>query len=69
MAQKYKQPIWTLPNYLRLEDTDNKGTISGNRADYENTKEKYQNFAEDFLKRVETLDSESANEPLQKVAT
>jgi cellulose biosynthesis protein BcsQ len=68
MAQKYKQPIWALPNYPSLEDTD-KSTISGNRADYENTKEKYQEFAEDFLRRVKTLDSEFANEPLQKVAT
>jgi hypothetical protein len=68
MAQKYKQPIWALPNYPSLEDTD-KGTISGNRTDYENTKEKYQQLAEDFLRRIETLDSEFANEPLQEIAT
>lgn len=68
MAQKYKQPIWVLPNYQKIENAD-KNTISGNRDGYENTKKKYQQFAEDFLKRVETLDSEFANEPLQKVAT
>ncbi len=67
MAQKYKQPIWALPNYPSLEDTD-KSTISSNRVDYENTKNKYQQLAEDFLKRVETLDSKFVNEPLQKVA-
>jgi cellulose biosynthesis protein BcsQ len=33
MAQKYKQPMWALPNYSSLEPSD-KGTISGNRVDY-----------------------------------
>ena len=68
MAQKYKKPIWALPNHPSLESTD-KGTISGNREDYVNTQAKYKLLAEDFLKRVETLDSEFANESLQKVAT
>ncbi len=62
MAQKYKKPMWLLPNDSSLEDSD-KSTISGNRKIYENTKEKYQQFAVDFLKRVETLDSELVNEP------
>jgi len=57
MAQKYHQPMWKLPDYPRLEPKD-KSTISGNREFYEETKEKYRAFAEDFLKRVKTLDEE-----------
>ncbi|MCT3801744.1 AAA family ATPase [Elizabethkingia anophelis] len=54
MAQKYKLPIWDIPSYQSLEPQD-KGTISGNRGAYEATKEKYNEFAESFLERIDTL--------------
>lgn len=57
MAQKYKQPMWLLPSYEPLEKEE-KSTISGNRKDYEKTKEQYDKFADDFLNRVATLDDE-----------
>jgi cellulose biosynthesis protein BcsQ len=55
MAQKYRQPMWLLPSCQYL-DADDKSTISGNRKDYECTRAKYDEFARDFLVRVETLD-------------
>lgn len=57
MAQKYKKPIWEVPGFDHLEP-DDKSTISGNRAKYKATQEKYEQFAEDFLTRVATLDDE-----------
>jgi len=56
MAQKYTNPMWVIPNLKDLGD--NKASISGNRTNYEATKDKYQQFAEDFLTRVATLDDE-----------
>jgi cellulose biosynthesis protein BcsQ len=55
MAQKYKKPIWLLPTCSSLEPKD-KSTISGNRKDYEGTRNMYLTFATDFLLRVATLD-------------
>jgi hypothetical protein len=57
MAQKYKTPIWKVPGLDYLEASD-KSTIKGNRVLYEATKDKYQEFAQDFLTRVATLDDE-----------
>jgi len=57
MAQKYKEPIWKVPSSANLESSD-KGTIMGNRAIYEATQEKYEQFAKDFLTRVVTLDDD-----------
>ncbi len=59
MAQKYKQPMWEVPNSKELNNNENKSdkkTITGNSKLYKDTKEKYKKFAEDFLRRVETLD-------------
>lgn len=55
MAQKYKNPIWKIPelDYLDKEDLS---TIKGNRKVYENTKQAYINFAKDLLVRINTLD-------------
>lgn len=55
MSQKYKRPIWEVPNAdLEPEDLS---TIKANANKfYIKTKEKYKLFAEDFLKRVATLD-------------
>jgi len=55
MAQKYRKPMWALPDYEGLE-SDDKGTISGNRQVYKDTKTMYETFANDFLERVKTLD-------------
>lgn len=52
MAQKYNQPMWQLPlcqlSYDKII----------NSAPYEETRARYEAFAEDFLKRVKTLDDE-----------
>jgi cellulose biosynthesis protein BcsQ len=57
MAQKYHLPIWKVPSCTYLEPTD-KSTVSGNRATYEATRGKYHAFAQDVLKRLETLDDD-----------
>jgi cellulose biosynthesis protein BcsQ len=57
MAQKYHVPIWQVPNCADLEASD-KSTISGNRATYEITQEKYHEFAQDVLIRLKTLDDD-----------
>lgn len=54
MAQKYKCPIWKIPNLSTL-DSDDRATILGNRAVYEDTKIKYRIFANSFLDRIKTL--------------
>jgi len=54
MAQKYHVPMWKVPSQsLRSEDQN---TIAGNRSVYEETRSKYAEFAEDFLRRVAKLD-------------
>lgn len=55
MAQKYKHPIWEIPDLDNLEPSD-RGTISGNTKMYISTKEKYKEFALSFLERIKTLD-------------
>ena len=53
MAQKYRQPIWKVPS-TTLEQ-DDRGTILGNRARFEETKQGYHKFAEDLLDRIRSL--------------
>ncbi len=55
MAQKYKHPIWEIPDLTNL-DSDDISTIKGN-ADklYRPLKEKYIEFANSFLERINTL--------------
>ena len=55
MAQKYRVPMWMVPSHERLLPED-KSTISGNRAEYVATKEKYHAFASDLMSRLEGLD-------------
>lgn len=55
MAQKYHLPMWKVPSCTQLEHADSV-TITGNRAAYEGTKEKYIKFAEDLLSRMQSLD-------------
>jgi phage protein D len=47
MAQKYHQPMWKLPDYLKDKESEYKSTISGNHERDEETKEKYKAFAKD----------------------
>ncbi|QIU97128.1 ParA family protein [Bacteroides faecium] len=54
MAQKYKLPIWAIPSCPNL-DIEDKGTIMGNRKIYEATREKYIEFSDSFIERVNTL--------------
>ncbi|MBC8234712.1 AAA family ATPase [bacterium] len=54
MSQKYKRPIWDVPSLNTLDKTD-KSTISGNRRQYEATKESYISFTNDLISRLETL--------------
>ena len=51
MAQKYRQPMWLVPDcpYLEEEDT---ATIAGNREIYKKTKDAYEIFTQDLLKRL-----------------
>lgn len=52
MAQKYKQPMWILPS-MELDPEDN--TVKGNKGIYEATHEKYIEFANDLITRLNTL--------------
>lgn len=54
MAQKYKHPIWMIPDLTNIDSSD-KTTIFGNRKAYAATKEQYQIFASDVLERIQTL--------------
>ena len=51
MAQKYQLPMWKVPSASGLDDQD-VSTIGGNRAIYEDTKDKYLVFAKDLLARL-----------------
>lgn len=59
-AQKYRQPIWKLPNFANLE-SDDRGTIRGNRARYEETQYAYHDFAKAVLARIAAI-PEAADE-------
>lgn len=52
MAQKYHVPMWKVPSLENLE-AEEKGTILGNRATYEATREKYCQFANELLTRID----------------
>lgn len=53
MAQKYKTPIWRVPD-CELEPGD-RSTISGNASRYRETRESYRVFAEDLTHRLEAV--------------
>ena len=56
LAQKYRVPIWEVPNQnIDLEDQN---TITLNKQTFYGTREKYRQFARDFRERVERLDDE-----------
>jgi hypothetical protein len=54
MAQKYRVPIWQVPDVLTLEETDI-STIKGNQAIYKATNNAYKTFTEDLLTRISCL--------------
>ncbi len=54
MAQKYKKPMWLVPS-LEILDNQDKGTIAGNRAIYEETKDRYIDFAKCVISRLDIL--------------
>lgn len=55
MAQKYREPMWSVPSCEFLEQSDFP-TIRGNRARYEATQDLYHGFAKEVLKRLEALE-------------
>jgi cellulose biosynthesis protein BcsQ len=55
MAQKYKHPIWEIPDLDNLEKEDI-ATIKGNsNTHYRPTKAAYRQFAESLIQRIKTL--------------
>jgi cellulose biosynthesis protein BcsQ len=54
MAQRYHLPMWKVPSCDHLDKADI-STIKGNRGIYEDTKNKYAEFATDLLTRLKTL--------------
>lgn len=54
MAQRYHRPMWNVPSCEHLESSD-VHTIAGNRGLYEGTRTKYNLFAADLLKRLDSL--------------
>ena len=54
MSQKYKVPMWQVPSHSNL-DPDDKGSILGNRGDYEATRARYHAYARDVLARLDKV--------------
>jgi cellulose biosynthesis protein BcsQ len=55
MAQKYRVPMWEVPDLGNLSPED-VGTVSGNRRLYYEKRELYHSFAVDLLARIEALE-------------
>ncbi len=55
MAQKYRRPMWEVPDCEELEKAD-KSTISGNRQRYKDTQLPFHIFAKDLLTRLNQLE-------------
>lgn len=54
-AQKYRVPIWKIPD-CNLDEED-RGTITGNRQRYYDTRNAYIKFANEFIKRTNKLNN------------
>lgn len=54
MSQKYKKPIWEIPDLDNLEPED-KQTINANSGIYKKLSDKYKIFAQDFIDRLDLL--------------
>lgn len=55
MAQKYRTPIWLVPESDELTPED-KATVSGNRQTYLNKQNSYKEFAEHLLSRLGSIE-------------
>lgn len=55
MAQKYRVPMWQVPNHLGLLPED-KSTVTGNRETYMEKKAMYHAFAKDLMARLVHLE-------------
>jgi hypothetical protein len=55
MANKYRIPIWRIPQNPGLEAED-KGTVRGNKEQYESTKSGYEFFAKAVLDRLSVVE-------------
>jgi cellulose biosynthesis protein BcsQ len=55
MAQKYRVPMWKVPDKIHIVEDSDRNTIRGNQNIYRKTKDAYQKFTEDMLKRIELL--------------
>ncbi|HEU4964410.1 MAG TPA: AAA family ATPase [Bacilli bacterium] len=55
ITQKYKNPMWKIPSLENLAAEDVATIRGGSRETYEGTKEKYREFTEDLLKRIDKL--------------
>ena len=55
MAQKYRNPIWRVPDLANLESED-VSTIRGNQQIYRDKSQNYKEFACDLLQRISCLD-------------
>lgn len=51
MAQKYKCPMWQIPNQ-EFDCTDDKSTVQLNKLRYLDTKQAYYTFANDLISRI-----------------
>ena len=51
MAQTYHVPMWEVPTVANLEP-EHRGTVIGNRGNYEETHDKYLAFARDVIARM-----------------
>ena len=56
MAQKYRTPIWNVPNCSNL-DSEDRPTIAGNRKRYETTQQGYHIFAKNLITRMQKLET------------
>jgi len=55
MAQKYRTPIWLVPESSELTSED-KATVSGNRQTYADKKQSYSDFADHLLTRLKMIE-------------
>lgn len=54
MSQKYHMPMWELPD-CGILDAEDRSTIGGNQHAYRATRDAYQDFAQDFMRRLSLL--------------
>ena len=55
LAQNYRVPMWEIPNLQKI-DQEHQNTVNGQKNDILATKEKYNTFAKDLLKRITLID-------------